>query len=183
MASIIAVIGSKDSGKTIATAYLISRFAKNGFKVGAVKHIHDPEFTIDTEGRDTWKHGQAGAKVVVSIAKKEIAILKKTDSTQLDLNNIINLLKDEGMDVILLEGFHFLIADRKDVVKVVTAKRVGDLMRTLDGTAPPIVAVTGLIANQQSKPELSGLEIPIINLNTEGEKLYQLVKNHIAGKP
>jgi len=180
MVSVIAVIGSSGSGKTTTIEYLISCFSKNGFKIGSIKRVHHPEFSIDTVGKDTWRHTQAGAIVTVSVAPKEIAIIKKTDASLHDLDKIINLLNEEKLDIIFLEGLHSLVAKRGDIPKIITAKDSEDLKRTLDGTAPPILAVTGLVAKKKFKMRV--LKIPIINLHNEGDSLLKLVKNHIDGK-
>ena len=71
----IAVIGSKGSGKTTVTEVLIRELTKKGYKVATVKHIPEQNFTIDTEGKDTWRHARAGASKVISVAPKEIAVI------------------------------------------------------------------------------------------------------------
>jgi molybdopterin-guanine dinucleotide biosynthesis protein B len=176
MAIIFAVIGSKDSGKTTTIEYLVSCLAKEGFQVGSVKHIHAPNFSIDTPKKDTFRFAQAGAKVVVSGADREIAFIKRVSeySRSLQLEEILNFLEKENLDVIFLEGFRSTIAQRKDIFKIITAKDSEDLEKTLKRTAPPILAATGLIANQMSKSQVSN--IPIINVLTEGDALLKLVK-------
>ena len=60
MARVIAVVGTKGSGKTTTIEYLISRLSDEGYKVGSIKHVHHPDFSIDTDGTDTWRHTRAG---------------------------------------------------------------------------------------------------------------------------
>ena len=50
---IVAVVGSSESGKTTAVEALIKGLTKNGYTVASAKRIPEPEFTIDTEGKDT----------------------------------------------------------------------------------------------------------------------------------
>jgi molybdopterin-guanine dinucleotide biosynthesis protein B len=142
--------------------------------VGSIKHIHHPDFSIDTEGTDTWRHTHAGAIVTVAIAPKETVIIKKTDASKLDLDRIIGLLNEEKVDFIFIEGLHSLIAKRKDIPKIIAAKDVEDLMGTLNGTVQPILAITGVIA--EKKTEVSGVEAPIIDIYTEGDLLLKLLK-------
>ncbi len=172
---VIAVVGKSGSGKTTTIEYLTSRLSKEGYRVGSIKHIHHPDFSIDTEGTDTWRHAHAGAIVTAAIAPKETVIIKKTDTSKLDLDRIISLLlNEEKVDFIFLEGFHSLIAKRKDISKIIVAKDVEDLMGTLNGTVQPVLAITGLIAKK--KTEVKGIEAPIIDIYTEGDLLLKLLK-------
>ena len=178
---VMAVVGTSGSGKTTTIEYLISRLSKDGFKIGSIKHIHHPDFSIDTEGTDTWRHTHAGATVTVAIAPKETVMIKKTDASLHDLDKIIGLLDKEKLDIIFLEGLHSLIAKRGDIPKIITAKDSEDLRRTLDGTAPPILAVTGPVVKKKIK--MPGFKTPMIDLSEGGDLLLRLVKDHIsAGK-
>lgn len=176
---VVAVIGRKESGKTMVVEYLISRLTEKGIKTASLKHIHDPDFTIDTPGKDTWRHTKAGAKVVVSVAKKEIAIIKRLATPSFDFNILMDLLNTENLDIVFLEGFHSLIAQNNSVFKIVTAKNPRDLSETLSHTAPPILAVSGLISKQSIKLDI---ETPIINLETNGEHLIQMIEKKVLKK-
>jgi molybdopterin-guanine dinucleotide biosynthesis protein MobB len=129
---------------------------------------------MDTEGTDTWRHAHAGAIVTVALAPKETVIIKKTDASSLDLDRIIRLFDEEKVDFIFIEGLHSLIAKRKDIPKILVAKDAEDLTETLNGTVQPILAITGAIAKR--KTEVSGIEAPIIDINTEGDLLLKLLK-------
>ncbi len=178
--NIIAVVGTSGSGKTTTIEYLTSRLSKEGYKIGSVKHIHHEDFSIDTEGTDTWRHAHAGAIVTAAIAPKETVIIKKTEASLKDLDKVIKTFDSEKLDVLLIEGFHSLIAKRRDIPKIITAKNSEDLKRTLDGTFPPILAITGPIA--ETKQKFSEVNIPIVNLYRDGEALLKLVKEQITKK-
>ena len=116
MFPIVAVIGTSGSGKTTLIEYLISHLSKEGVRIGTIKHVHHPGFSIDVKGKDTWRHSQAGAKIVVCAAPNEIAIIKKRDpSSKHEMERIINLVKDEELDLLIIEGFHSLVAKRRDI--------------------------------------------------------------------
>ncbi len=177
MVLVVAAVGASGSGKTTTIEYLINRFTTEGYNVGAIKHIHHQDFTMDKEGTNTWRYAAAGSKVVVAISPQEIDIIKKTQQELKDLDKIIALLEKENLDVVFIEGFHSLIAKRKDVAKIVTAKDEANLEQTLRGTEPPILAATGLVAQNTSNPSYG--VIPFIKVPQEGEKLYQLVKSKL----
>jgi molybdopterin-guanine dinucleotide biosynthesis protein B len=181
MVPVIAVVGTSGSGKTTTIEYLISRLSKDGFKIGSVKHIHHPDFSMDTKGTDTWRHTHAGTTLTAVIAPKEILTIKKTDTSQYGLAEVIGLFDKEKLDVIFVEGLHGLVAKREDIAKIIVAKNKEDLKRRLEGTTPPILAVTGLVAKK--KTDLTNLKIPMIDLENEGDLLVKLVENYISGKP
>ena len=172
---IIAVVGMSGSGKTTTIEYLTSRLSKEGYKVGSIKHIHHQNFSIDTEGTDTWRHAHAGAIVTIAIAPKEIAIIKKTDGDLHNLDRIIKFLSEEGVDFVFIEGLHSLIAKKKDIFKIIVAKDPEELMMTLNGTVEPILAITGVIAKRKFKA--TNLNIPIIDIEVEGDFLLKLVRD------
>lgn len=175
-APILAVVGRKNSGKTRIVEYLVSNLAATGIRIAVLKHVHHPDFTLDTPGKDSWKHARAGARVVVIVGKNEIAVIKKVDTSNYDMDELLSTLKEENLDLICLEGFHSLIARDESVFKIVTARNQSELEDTLRGTAPPILAISGLVSKEGLKSK-SGL--PIINLELEGEKLVKLIKNRV----
>ena len=107
----IAVVGAKSSGKTTTIEILTQSLTKMGFKVAAIKHIHGVNFTIDSENKDTWRYAQAGAHVVMSVSPKEVATIRKVDTTKYGLGEIMRECVNEA-DVVFLEGFKELIRDK-----------------------------------------------------------------------
>jgi molybdopterin-guanine dinucleotide biosynthesis protein B len=178
---VIAAVGTSGSGKTTTLEYLIQRLSAEGYKIGSIKHIHREGFTIDKEGTNTWRYAKAGSKVIVAISPEEIAIIKKTNAALNDLDQVIELLEQEQLDMVFIEGFHKLIAKRTDIPKIITAENEANLKMTLETTVEPIIAISGVIS--QNKTTVTNLKIPIINIATEGEQLIQLVKKHLKAKP
>jgi len=173
----IAVLGTTKSGKTALIEYLISNLSKEGFRIGTIKHIHDTVFSIDVKGKDTWRHAKAGAKVVVGAAPKEIAIIRKKETSENDLEGIIELIKDEKLDLLIIEGFHSVVCQRKDIFKIVAVKSEEELERMLRGTVGPILAITGPYAKLKVVP--AGVGTPIINIKTEGKKILGIVRKFL----
>jgi molybdopterin-guanine dinucleotide biosynthesis protein B len=176
MVVLIAAIGVSGSGKTTTLEYLISKFTAEGFKVGAIKHIHRDNFTIDKEGSNTWRFSKAGSKVTVAISPEEIAVIEKTKVAVSDLDRVISELERKQLDIVFIEGFHGFISKRPDILKIVTAKTVEDLNKTLSESVPPVLAVTGLIAKNKLPPS----EVPYLNLPDEEPKLLEIVKEYLA---
>lgn len=105
---IIAVVGSRQSGKTTAIEAIIQGLTKRGRKVAAIKHISEEDFTMDTEQKDTWRYTRSGAQIVVSVAPHEIAIIKQVDTTKFSLNQIARICEN-NFDLLILEGFRKLV--------------------------------------------------------------------------
>jgi len=171
---IIAVVGSRKSGKTTTVESIVRELTKKGYRTATVKHIHEPNFTIDAKGKDTWRHAQAGAHIIVGIAAKELATIKKVDTTKYNLSNITQNCKD-NTDIIILEGFRELVAQDLTVPKVVTAKNKEEIVEAVQ-VFKPILAFTGPI----SKTETTTLKIPYANVKTKPEKLTEIIDKRVA---
>lgn len=180
MVPLIAVIGTSGSGKTTLINYLVSHLSREGVRIGTIKHIHYSGFSIDEKGKDSWRHSQAGAKIVVCVAPEEIVVFKKKEVSYEKLEEIMNLVKGEKLDLLILEGFHSLIAKRKDILKIVTAKNEADLRRTLNGTVDPVLAITGPFAREKIvSPRVT---IPLLDLDSEGGEILRLVKGILRNR-
>ena len=176
---VITAVGKSGSGKTATLEYLVSNLASEGYRIGAIKHIYHKGFKVDKEGTNTWRYAKAGAKVITAVSAEQIVVIKKAETELTSLEKVIGLLGNEQLDIIVVEGFRGLIEKRKDVLKIITAKDEDTLKKTLEETAPPIIAVAGLIGKQ--KPEIK-LKIPILDIPDEGEQLLKLVKEHLKTK-
>ncbi|MDR2203827.1 MAG: molybdopterin-guanine dinucleotide biosynthesis protein B [Nitrososphaerota archaeon] len=177
MVLIVAAIGKSGSGKTVTIEYLIKQFSAEGYKIGAIKHIHHKDFTIDTEEKNTWRYTQAGAKIIAASSPHEIAIIKKTQTENID--QIIKTLKREEkkIDIIFIEGYHDLVSKRTDILKILTTKDPIYLQEVLNTTVEPILAITGPIANSNSTITQ---KYPIIKIPQEGKKLINLIKQQLT---
>ncbi|MCK4434661.1 molybdopterin-guanine dinucleotide biosynthesis protein B, partial [Candidatus Bathyarchaeota archaeon] len=87
--TVIAVVGTKNSGKTTVIEILTKELVKRGYRLAVAKHIPEPSFTIDTEGKDTWRFAEAGAETIVSVASDEIVTVEKTDTRRFSLEAIL----------------------------------------------------------------------------------------------
>jgi molybdopterin-guanine dinucleotide biosynthesis protein B len=170
---IISVVGSKKSGKTTAIEILVQGLTKRGYKVATVKHVPEPDFTIDTKGKDTWRHAKAGATTVISVAPNEIATIKKADTTKYSLEQIIKDCEDDA-EIIILEGFKKLTGQDPKVPKIVAAKTTEEV---LDASKHfrPILTFVGPIPAEAAK-----MKIPYIDVLKEQERLVDMVDEKVA---
>lgn len=99
---VISIVSKKRSGKTTLLEKLIPELKRRGYRVGTVKHdTHG--FDIDHEGKDTWRHKQAGADAVVISSPWKLSVIKDV-AKEVDLNRIVvEQLSD--MDIVLTEGY------------------------------------------------------------------------------
>ena len=176
---ILAVIGSKNSGKTTTVECVVLGLTRKGFRVGSIKHIHHSDFTIDTEGTDTWRHAQAGSKIVASVSKNEVALIVKDDPEHM-LDPILDFMTKKGLDIVVVEGLHSTIGQRADVFKIVTARDAEDLRQRLRGTVPPILAISGVVADEASRP--ADISVSIISSKTDCSRLVDRIEEEITRK-
>jgi len=170
---IVAVVGGSNSGKTTAVEAIIKGLTKKGYNVASAKHIPEPKFTIDTEGKDTWSHAKAGASTVLSVAPNELTTIKKVDTKKYTLDQIVAEFPDE-VDVIILEGFKSLVEQDMTIPKIVATKTVTETSEALE-RYKNILAFIGHIPEQKVETE-----IPFVDALKEPEKLVDLVHNNVA---
>ncbi|MDI6859797.1 MAG: molybdopterin-guanine dinucleotide biosynthesis protein B [Methanocellales archaeon] len=100
---ILGVYGYSKSGKTALIEALTQRLVADGYDIATIKHIPYEDFTMDTKNKDTWRHKNAGAGIVVASSPAETVFMMR-DGVQLD--RIIKILrKISEPDVILVEGY------------------------------------------------------------------------------
>ena len=169
---IIAVVGSRKSGKTTAIETLVKGLTKRGYKVATVKHVPEPDFTVDTKGKDTWRHSKAGAKTVISVAPNEIATIRKADTTKYSLEQIIKDCQDDA-EIIILEGFTKLTGQNLKVPKIIAAKTAEEVLAA-SKRFKPILMLVGPI------PEEAKMKIPYVDVLKEQERLVDMVDEKVA---
>jgi molybdopterin-guanine dinucleotide biosynthesis protein B len=167
----IAIVGSKSSGKTTVIEILTRELTRRGYKIAAVKHIPEPDFTIDTKEKDTWRFAQSGAKTIISVASNEIATIEKIDE-KFSLKDILKRCK--GNDVVFLEGFKQLVNKNKGIQKIIVVKSEKEALEALR-SSKPILAFTGPYSTENLK-----LKIPYANGLKNPEKIADLVEKTIA---
>jgi molybdopterin-guanine dinucleotide biosynthesis protein B len=98
---ILTVTGTKNTGKTTLVTMIVKELTNRGYNVGTIKHTHHD---FDLEGKDTWKHRQAGAQIVVGSGESTFFIINE----QLPLETILKIMGNtQELDYVVIEGFKF----------------------------------------------------------------------------
>jgi molybdopterin-guanine dinucleotide biosynthesis protein B len=102
---VVAVRGRSGSGKTVLIGRIVKQLATQGYQVIVIKHSTKATPSIDPKGKDTAKHLEAGASLVVgSFEQSTLFFLGAT----MALDRILRACRDLGdWDLCLIEG-HYL---------------------------------------------------------------------------
>lgn len=102
MIPIISIVGKSDSGKTTFIEKLLPELVRRGYRVATVKHdVHG--FEVDREGKDSWRHKQAGAHTTVISSPRKVALIRDVEE-DLSLAELRERLIQD-VDLILSEGY------------------------------------------------------------------------------
>lgn len=99
---VINVIGFSGSGKTTLMVALIAWFKQKGYKIATIKHHSKTDLEIDTPGKDSWRHAQAGSDLVVISSPNKLVEYRNLEE-ELLLEQVVSRI--EGVDLILVEGY------------------------------------------------------------------------------
>ena len=114
---IVSIVGRKNTGKTSLTVKVIEELNQRGYNVASIKHSHHT-MEMDKENTDTWKHKQAGSKVVIGIGSTTFFNVRR----EMDLNRLLFLIKYmDDIDFVVIEGFK-----RYNYPKIITSPDVRD---------------------------------------------------------
>ena len=100
---VIGFAGWSGAGKTTLITKLIPALKAQGYRVSTIKHAHHG-FDVDTKGKDSYKHREAGASEVLVASNKRFALLH--DFEHDDEMSLFSLLRKlTVVDFVLVEGF------------------------------------------------------------------------------
>ncbi len=170
----MAVVGSKKSGKTTTIEALIRGLAQKGYAVAAIKHIPERDFTIDKEGKDTWRFAQSGAKTVICVSSAEVATIEKVNTDCISLKAILK--KCSRNDIVLIEGLRGQVEKDKSIRKIVAVKSAEEASNAARRFRP-ILAFTG----PYSTIDLD-LGIPYVDVLRTPKEIAEIVEKEIRKK-
>ncbi len=120
--NVVGFSGFSGSGKTTLVEQVIAALRERGLRVSVVKHAHH-DFDIDHEGKDSWRHRQAGAFEVVVASNRRLAKIREYDTvTAPTVHDLIAELS--GCDWVLVEGFKRAELPKIEVWRASTGKPV-----------------------------------------------------------
>jgi molybdopterin-guanine dinucleotide biosynthesis protein B len=97
--------GWSGSGKTTLIEKLIPRFTARELRVSLIKHAHHT-FDIDTPGKDSYRHRQAGAtEVLVTSSRRWVLMHELRGAQEPSFDEQVKRLSP--CDLLLVEGFKF----------------------------------------------------------------------------
>ncbi|SES71341.1 molybdopterin-guanine dinucleotide biosynthesis protein B [Anaerobranca gottschalkii] len=166
MIPVISVVaGCSNSGKTFLLCQIINSLKNRGYKVATIKHdVHG--FEIDHPGKDTYKHRQAGADIVMISSPKQLAMIEQVEG-EYSLDQL--LTKISGVDIVFTEGYKKMDKPKIEVFRKGISK---ELVSPLDQL---IAIVTDVYIENIKK------EIPQFSFN-EIEKLVDFIEKQYLPK-
>jgi molybdopterin-guanine dinucleotide biosynthesis protein B len=156
---IVCFVGRSNSGKTTFIERLIPELVRAGYKIATVKHAGHG-FDLDTEGKDSWRHKQAGASTVVVLSKGSMAMFADV-SDEVTVEEVRERFLDDTYDLIIAEGWK-----HEGYPKIIIVReQVGEIS----------VSHEGLLAVVSDRPV--GLNVPVFGL-TDVSAVAALIMKH-----
>ena len=125
--SILCFAGRSNSGKTTLIERVIPALTRAGYRVATVKHAGHG-FELDTEGKDSWRHKQAGESAVVVLSKGSMAMFADV-SEEMNVEEVRDQFLDSQIDLIIAEGWKSEGYPKIAVVR----EELSELNTSLDG--------------------------------------------------
>jgi molybdopterin-guanine dinucleotide biosynthesis protein B len=162
---VLGISGWSGSGKTTLLAELIPLLVARGVKISTIKHAHH-DFDIDTPGKDSYRHREAGAgEVLISSAKRYAIMHEHRGAAEPTLEEL--LIRLSPVDLVLVEGFK---TSRHAKIEVWRAETGKPMLQTDD---PTVIAVA-------SDGPLTDLPVPWLDANRP-EQVADFVMAWLSG--
>jgi molybdopterin-guanine dinucleotide biosynthesis adapter protein len=103
MMRLLGVAGYSGSGKTTLIEGVLPLLVLAGLRVSVIKHAHHA-VDLDTPGKDSWRHREAGAFEVIVASERRWALMHELRGhAEPDINGLAARLA--ACDLVLVEGF------------------------------------------------------------------------------
>ena len=154
----VAVVGFKDSGKTMVVEALVAELTRRGHSVGTLKHTAE-NIALDTPGKDTARHRDAGAKASAILHHDAAAIFIDRQVTIGDAAKALGTL-----DYLVIEGFKTLDTH----ARILVPRGDDDTPRLSNGLELAAVKIHG-------SRFMGDTSLPVVNLS-DAEALTDIVE-------
>ncbi len=147
---VMGIVGWSGSGKTSTMVELLPLLRQRGLVVSTMKHAHH-QFDLETKGKDSYLHREAGASEVLIVSSSRWVLLHESrEEPEPSIEALIERMTP--VDLLLIEGFKGHPHPKVEIHRGAE----GRPLLTLED--PDIVAVA-------SDTPLPGLGIPVLDLN------------------
>jgi molybdopterin-guanine dinucleotide biosynthesis protein B len=155
MMKILGISGWSGCGKTTLIVSLIPRLKVQGLSVSTLKHAHH-EVDLDTPGKDTYRHREAGAReVLLCTSQRWVLQHELGNEPEPPLPQLLAQL--EPVDIVLLEGWKSGSYPKLEVWRAIS----GDKPPRFP-TDPTVIAIASeplLDTAQYSRPNLPAFSL------------------------
>jgi molybdopterin-guanine dinucleotide biosynthesis protein B len=159
---VVQVVGLRNAGKTTLVCKLVELLSGRGYEVGTVKHDAH-HFEVDYEGKDTWRHREAGARLV-AISSEHEGKTCYIEQCYTPLPGMLERMAD--MDFVIVEGFK---AEAYPKIAVIRHREHLELL----GRVAPLLAVASWLPEAVIRPA-AGPDVPVSDVN-DAEELVQRI--------
>lgn len=172
MTNAIAVTGTgRESGKTTTVEALVRELSSRNYRIATIKQISKEDFTIDSQKKDTWRHAEAGAKIVVSSAPYEVALIKRLENEE-RFTEAMRLLEGENPDLIIVEG-----NPPADIPRILAAREPDSAKKLLEEIGGTTICISSMTPEKFNKAEFN---VPVLRPVKEAAKMASLIEEHMS---
>jgi len=159
---IVSIVAKSGTGKTTLLEKLIAELKHRGYRVGAVKHdAHS--FSIDHEGKDSWRLSEAGADTMLITSPAKVAMVKQNGpGGEPSLAETVGAYCGD-LNIVLTEGFKRSAMPK---IEVHRRERSATLLCRGEEHDPTLIAV--------ASDEPLELDVPVFDIN-DAEGLVDLI--------
>lgn len=159
----LGIVGWSGSGKTTLIEKLVPRFAARGMRVSVLKHAHHG-FDVDTPGKDSYRHRQAGAtEVLITSAQRWVLMHELRDAPEPFFED--HAKRFSPCDLLIVEGWKHVPIPKLEVWRAATGATL------LHPEDPHIVAVAS-DTNVETR-------LPLLDLNDDAS-IAAFLARHLA---
>jgi molybdopterin-guanine dinucleotide biosynthesis protein MobB len=160
----VAFVGRQNSGKTTLLEKIIAALDARSVRVATIKHHSHEGFEFDVEGKDSWRHRQAGSMHALIAAPDQIASVRRIENA-VSVRQIVDMLCFESAilgdipQIILVEGYRY---GGLPTIELFRGGNLADEQRDLGAESNEVIAVVTNI--DRVIDQAQARELPIFDL-------------------